>query len=59
MTGRTRFGTAQAPKGVNAAAEPLGAKLQERPMQDILFTVLTVGFFALSIAYVHFCDRIR
>jgi len=28
-------------------------------MQDAIFIVITVAFFALSIAYVHFCDRIR
>ncbi|WP_282183526.1 hypothetical protein [Azospirillum sp. TSO5] len=27
-------------------------------MLDLLFLVLTVGFFAASVAYVHACDRL-
>jgi hypothetical protein len=28
-------------------------------MQDVIFVVATMAFFALSLAYVKFCDRIR
>jgi hypothetical protein len=28
-------------------------------MQDLLWLVVTVAFFALSIGYVHFCDRVK
>jgi len=28
-------------------------------MQDFGFVVITIVFFALSIGYVHFCERIR
>jgi len=28
-------------------------------MQDLLFVVITIAFFALSLGYVAFCDRIK
>lgn len=28
-------------------------------MQDILWIAVTAAFFALSIGYVHFCDRMK
>jgi len=28
-------------------------------MQDVLFVAITIAFFALSLAYVTFCDRVR
>jgi len=28
-------------------------------MQDVLWILVTIGFFAVSIAYVHFCDRVK
>jgi hypothetical protein len=28
-------------------------------MQDVIYVVITIAFFALSIGYVHFCERIR
>jgi len=28
-------------------------------MSDLIFIVITIAFFAISIAYVRFCDRIR
>jgi len=28
-------------------------------MQDILWIAVTIAFFALSIAYVHFCERVK
>lgn len=32
---------------------------QERNMQDLGFVAITILFFAISIGYVHFCERIR
>jgi len=28
-------------------------------MQDILWIMVTIAFFALSIGYVYFCDRVK
>ena len=28
-------------------------------MQDVIFVVIAIVFFALSLGYVQFCDRIR
>jgi hypothetical protein len=28
-------------------------------MQDAIYVVLTILFFAISLAYVHFCERVR
>ena len=28
-------------------------------MQDILWIAVSITFFALSIAYVHFCERVK
>jgi len=28
-------------------------------MQDVLFTAITIAFFAASIAYVRFCERMK
>jgi len=28
-------------------------------MQDILWTVVTVAFFVISIVYVRFCERVK
>jgi len=28
-------------------------------MEDILWIVVTIAFFALSIAYVRFCERVK
>jgi hypothetical protein len=28
-------------------------------MQDLIFVAITVAFFALSLGYVHFCDRVK
>jgi len=28
-------------------------------MLDLLFVAITVAFFALSLGYVHFCDRLK
>jgi len=33
--------------------------LGESLMQDILWIAVTIAFFALSIAYVQFCDRMK
>jgi hypothetical protein len=31
----------------------------ENPVADAVFTVLTVGFFVLAIAYLHGCERLK
>jgi hypothetical protein len=28
-------------------------------MQDVLWIAVTIAFFAASIAYVHFCERVK
>lgn len=28
-------------------------------MQDVLWIAVAIAFFALSIAYVHFCERVK
>jgi len=28
-------------------------------MQDLIYILLTLAFFSLSIGYVHFCDRMK
>jgi len=28
-------------------------------MQDLIFMAITIAFFMISIAYVHFCDRVK
>jgi len=28
-------------------------------MQDLVFIAITIGFFALSLGYVRFCDRMK
>jgi len=28
-------------------------------MADLVFVVVTIAFFVLSIGYVHFCDRVK
>jgi hypothetical protein len=33
--------------------------VEESRMQDLLYIAITVVFFALSIAYVEFCDRLK
>src|SRR5271157_2112096 len=30
-----------------------------RMMQDLIFVAVTIAFFALSLGYVHFCDRVK
>jgi hypothetical protein len=32
---------------------------RSKMMQDVLWIAVTVAFFALSIAYVHFCERVK
>ena len=32
---------------------------KELVMQDVLWIIVTIAFFAISIGYVEFCDRIR
>jgi len=28
-------------------------------MQDLIFVAITIAFFAVSLAYVRFCDRVK
>jgi len=28
-------------------------------MQDLIYIAITIAFFAISIGYVHFCDRMK
>jgi len=39
--------------------ESCGPEIQERNMQDLLFISATIVFFAVSLGYVHFCDRMK
>jgi len=32
---------------------------QELNMQDLIYVVITIAFFALSLGYVHFCDKVK
>jgi hypothetical protein len=34
-------------------------EIEESTMQDLLFVAVTIAFFALSLGYVTFCDRIK
>jgi hypothetical protein len=36
-----------------------GSLIEETFMQDLLWVAGTIAFFAVSIAYVHFCDRVK
>ena len=31
----------------------------ENTMQDVFWIAVTIAFFAVGIAYVHFCDRVK
>jgi len=33
--------------------------ISEMIMQDVLWIAVTVAFFLVSIAYVHFCERVK
>jgi len=33
--------------------------LEEVSVQDLIFVVVAIAFFLLSLGYVQFCDRIR
>lgn len=38
----------------------MGNSIDEgKTMRDLIFVAITIAFFVLSIAYVHFCDRMR
>jgi len=28
-------------------------------MEDVIFVAITAAFFAVSVAYVHFCERVK
>jgi len=32
---------------------------KEQRMQDVIWTAVTIAFFVASVAYVHFCDRMK
>jgi len=34
-------------------------ELEELNMQDVIFVAITIALFALSLGYVHFCDRVK
>ena len=34
-------------------------EIQEMNMQDVVYVAVTIVFFALSLGYVHFCDRAK
>jgi hypothetical protein len=36
-----------------------GSLIEETFMQDLPWIAVTIGFFAVAIAYVHFCDRVK
>jgi hypothetical protein len=44
--------------GVAVDGDPRFSSSTERPMLDVIFLIVGVGFFALSIAYVFGCDRL-
>jgi len=35
------------------------SKIQEMNMLDLIYVAVTIAFFALSLGYVHFCDRVK
>ena len=47
------------PSAAIARAEAALTNRRTQDMRDIVFVVLTIAFFLISIAYVKFCDRIR
>ena len=57
-----KFCASTAPR--NSAKEaPRGSRSCERIswriMQDLMWVVITIAFFAVSIGYVEFCDRVK
>jgi hypothetical protein len=36
-----------------------GTKWGDEIMQDLIYVLVTIAFFAISIAYVHFCERVK
>jgi hypothetical protein len=38
---------------------PSGCGSKGTVMRDLIFVIATVLFFAISIAYTYFCDRVR
>jgi hypothetical protein len=34
-------------------------KLQVKAMEDLIWVAVTIAFFAISVGYVHFCDRVK
>ncbi len=36
-----------------------GICIRRSVMQDVIFVAISVAFFVASIAYVHFCERVK
>jgi hypothetical protein len=45
-------------RGVGADEALASAMHRERRMYDLVFVVVTIGFFALGVAYTRGCDRL-
>jgi hypothetical protein len=44
---------------MNVAHGVLNSVIRRYRMQDLVYVFITVAFFAVSIAYVHFCERVK
>ncbi|HEX4477268.1 MAG TPA: hypothetical protein VH142_19395 [Polyangiaceae bacterium] len=44
---------------MNDAALAVASLEEHEIMADLIFLVITVGFFAVSIAYTHGCEKLR
>ena len=42
-----------------SACESRARRFRRDVMQDAIFTVVTIAFFVLSLAYVRFCERVK
>jgi hypothetical protein len=43
-----------------AVDAPVSRSFHERvALEDLIWIAVTIAFFALSISYVHFCDRVK
>lgn len=36
-----------------------GICIRRSVMQDVIYVAVTIAFFVASIAYVHFCERVK
>ncbi|MFA5265664.1 MAG: hypothetical protein WC378_17730, partial [Opitutaceae bacterium] len=49
-------------RGVSCGHENTGhpaCRTRDTRMNDVIFIIVTLAFFGLSLAYVYFCDRVR